>query len=170
MHAHHPTHFIEVRDFGIDLAVVLQLHQQWNGHNFVRKRTWLQKLGLRVQVGHPPGVVCPFRHPVAHNFVLYDLMGVHKISVDFGGCSSGPNNDGQPLEWRIQLLHTCWWPATITVPNMCATFRVLQLFQIVNCLGKLSAYDFLRGLEVSTNHDGLDKPPVCDVFIALLRS
>ncbi|KAJ7823362.1 hypothetical protein B0H13DRAFT_1919668 [Mycena leptocephala] len=38
-------------------------------------------------------------------------------------------------------------------------FRVLRLFQIINCLGKLSAYDFLRGLELCTNHDGLDKPP-----------
>ncbi|KAJ7801932.1 hypothetical protein B0H14DRAFT_3489073 [Mycena olivaceomarginata] len=142
VHAHHPTHFIE----------------QWNGHNFVCK---LQQPGLRVQLGHPPGVVCPFRHPAAHDFVLYDLTltGVHEISVDFCGCSSGPNNDGEPLERRIQLLRACWWPATITAPNMCATFRVLRLFQIINCLGKLSAYDFLRGLEMSTNHDGLDKLP-----------
>ncbi|KAF8194490.1 hypothetical protein K438DRAFT_1761399 [Mycena galopus ATCC 62051] len=28
-----------------------------------------------------------------------------------------------------------------------------------NCLGKLSAYDFLRGLQKCTNHDGLDWPP-----------
>jgi hypothetical protein len=45
-------------------------------------------------------------------------------------------------------------------PNTCATFQLLRLFQILNCLGKPSAYDFLRGLERCTNNDGLDKPPV----------
>ncbi|KAF8179820.1 hypothetical protein K438DRAFT_1768842 [Mycena galopus ATCC 62051] len=33
--------------------------------------------------------------------------------------------------------------------------------QMLNCLGKLTAYDFLRGLEMCTNHNGLDKPPDC---------
>ncbi|KAJ7800682.1 hypothetical protein B0H14DRAFT_3490386 [Mycena olivaceomarginata] len=142
-HAHHPTHFVE----------------KWNGTHFVRKRTWLQELGLRVQLGHPPGVVCPFRQSAAHDFVLYDITGVHELSVDFCGCPTGPDNAGRPLERRVQLMRACWWPATITAPNTCATFRVLRLFQIINCLGKLSAYDFLRGLEMCTNHDGLDKPP-----------
>jgi hypothetical protein len=30
----------------------------------------------------------------------------------------------------------------------------------LNCLGKLSAYAFLRGLEKCTINNGLDKPPV----------
>ncbi|KAJ7148600.1 hypothetical protein C8R46DRAFT_1231115 [Mycena filopes] len=140
-HARLPTHFIE----------------KWNGKNFVRDRRWLQKLGLRMQLGHPPGVICPYREPAAHDFVLYDVTGVHEINVDFCGCL---DSAGKPLqERRVQLLRACWWPATITAPNTCATFRVLRLFQILNCLGKLSAYNFLRGLEMCTNHDGLDKPP-----------
>ncbi|KAF8198817.1 hypothetical protein K438DRAFT_1759468 [Mycena galopus ATCC 62051] len=77
MHTHHPTHFVE-----------------------------LQELGLRVQLGHPPGVICQYRQATAHNFVL-----------------------------------------------------TLRLFQTLSCLGKLTAYDFLRGLEKCTNHDGLDKLP-----------
>ncbi|KAJ7787842.1 hypothetical protein B0H14DRAFT_3505052 [Mycena olivaceomarginata] len=138
--AWHPTHFV----------------QKWNGTHFVRKRTWLQELGLRVQLGHPPGIVCPYREAAAHDFVLYDLSGVHELNVDFCGCRIG---DDPPTERRIQLLRACWWPATITAPNTCATFRTLRLFQTLNCLGKLTAYDFLRGLEKCTNHDGLDKPP-----------
>jgi hypothetical protein len=70
------------------------------------------------------------------------------------------------MEPRIQLLRACWWPATVIAPNTCATFQVLRLFQIINCLGKLSAYDFLRGLEMCTNHDGLDKPPVSTLDLA----
>ncbi|KAJ7888386.1 hypothetical protein B0H14DRAFT_3081962 [Mycena olivaceomarginata] len=142
-HVQHPTHFLEM----------------WNGTNFVRGRRWLQKLGLRVQLGHPPGVVCPYRQAAAHDFVLYDLTGVHEMNVDFCGCPRDAQPDSPPEERRTQLLRACWWPATITAPNTCATFRALRHFQIINCLGKLSAYDFLRGLEMCTNHDGLDKPP-----------
>ncbi|KAJ7851692.1 hypothetical protein B0H13DRAFT_1643806, partial [Mycena leptocephala] len=141
-HTQHPTHFIE----------------RWNGKNFVRKRTWLKELGLRVQLNHPPGVVCPYRFSAASDFVLYDSTGVHEINMDFCGCIQ---REGQPvpLQPRVQLLRAGWWPATVVMPNTCATFAVLKLFQILNCLGKLSAYDFLRGLEMCTNHDGLDKPP-----------
>jgi hypothetical protein len=96
----------------------------------------------------------------AHDFVLYDLTGVHEMSVDFCGCPRDAQPNSAPEERQTQLLCACWWPATITVPNTCAMFRVLRHFQIINCLGKLSAYDFLRGLEMCTNHDGLDKPPV----------
>ncbi|KAJ7465326.1 hypothetical protein B0H11DRAFT_2159688 [Mycena galericulata] len=144
-HAQLPTHFIE----------------KWTGKHFVRKRTLLRDLGLRVQLGHPPGVVCPFRQAAHSDFVLYDLSGVHEIAVDFCGCrtNDGTVGGGPPLEHRIQFLRVCWWPATVRAPNTCATFSLLRLFQILNCLGKLSAYDFLRGLELCTNHDGLDKPP-----------
>ncbi|KAJ7660093.1 hypothetical protein DFH06DRAFT_989201, partial [Mycena polygramma] len=115
----------------------------------------LREMGLRVQLGHPPGVVCTMKKPADADFVLYDVTGVHELAVDFCGC--------QPAESRVsrrkQLLRACWWPATVKKPNTCATFALLKLFQILNCLGKLSAYDFLRALEMLTNHDGLDKPP-----------
>jgi hypothetical protein len=113
----------------------------------------LRELGLRVQLGHPPGVVCPAKKSAASDFVLYDVTGVHELAVDFCGCQGR-------LERRVQLMRVCWWPATVKEPNTCATFALLKLFQILNCLGKLSAYDFLRGLEMITNHDGLDRPPV----------
>ncbi|KAJ7715053.1 hypothetical protein B0H16DRAFT_1340272, partial [Mycena metata] len=86
------------------------------------------------------------------DFVVYDLTGVHELAVDFCGCQGAP-------ERRTQLMRVCWWPATVKEPNTCATFAVLKLFQTLNCLGKLSTYDFLRGLEMNTNHDGLDRPP-----------
>ncbi|KAF8208324.1 hypothetical protein K438DRAFT_1961817 [Mycena galopus ATCC 62051] len=138
-HARHPTHFVE----------------KWNGTHFVWNRRSLQILGLRIQLGHPPGVICPFREAAAHDFVLYDTTGVHELSIDFCGCV---DNEGAPTERRVQLLRACWWPATITAPNTCATFGVLRLFHKLNCLGKVSAYNFLRGLEMTTNHNGLDKP------------
>ncbi|KAJ6454053.1 hypothetical protein C8R47DRAFT_997428 [Mycena vitilis] len=135
-HAQLPTHFVE----------------KWNGKFFERSRMGLRSLGQRVQLGHPPGVVCPKRKPADVDFVLYDVTGVHKLAVDFYGCLPA-------VERRVQLMRACWWPAMILKPNTCVTFACLKLFQILNCLGKLSAYDFLRVLEMITNHDGLDKPP-----------
>jgi hypothetical protein len=135
--------------------------QRWNGKHFVRKRTWLKELGLRVQLNHPPGVVCPYRFSAAKDFVLYDATGVHEINVDYCGCAQGEESC---LEPRVQLLRAGWWPATTIMPTTCATVALLKMFQIMNCLGKLSAYNFLRGLEMCTNHDGLDKPPVRCLF------
>jgi hypothetical protein len=119
--------------------------QRWTGTHFVRKRTALKDLGLHIQLNHPPGLVCPFRRLGPSDFVLYDLLGVHEISVDFCGCrtNDGTEEGGAPLEHRMQLLHACWWPATTHSPKTCATFSVLCLFQLLNCMGKLSAYDFL---------------------------
>ncbi|KAJ7475547.1 hypothetical protein B0H11DRAFT_2158492 [Mycena galericulata] len=151
-HSRLPTHFVE----------------KWDGTHFVRSRTGLRDLGLRVQLGHPPGSICPFKQAAPRDFVLYDLSGVHELNVDFCGCqteerdtevAAGEIGERDVLPHRTQLLRVCWWPATVKAPNTCATFRLLRFFQIINCLGKLSAYDFLRGLELCTNHDGLDKPP-----------
>ncbi|KAK6974082.1 CxC2 domain-containing protein [Favolaschia claudopus] len=140
IHARLPTHFVE----------------RWNGTHFERKRNWLKILNLRVQLGHPPGVICPFRQPAAVDFVLYDLSGVHEVNVDFCGCRQ---DEAEPDERRVQLMRAGWWPATTAVPNTCATFSVVKQFQTLNCLGKLSAFDFVRGLEKCTEHDGLDPPP-----------
>ncbi|KAJ7042736.1 hypothetical protein C8F04DRAFT_945140, partial [Mycena alexandri] len=130
-----PTHFLE----------------RWNGKHFKRKRDWLQRLGLRIQLNHPPGSICPYRQAAPKDFVLYDLTGLHEINVDFCGCHA-PGTD-KPEAHRRQLMRACWWPATVNHPNTCTTFQVLRLFQVLNCLGKVSAYDFLRGLEKCTNHD-----------------
>ncbi|KAJ7818600.1 hypothetical protein B0H14DRAFT_2601175 [Mycena olivaceomarginata] len=144
LHAQLPTHFVE-----------------WTGTHFERDRNSLKSLGLRVQLLHPPGVVCTSRRAGPNDFILYDLSGVHEVAVDFCGCRTddGTPEGGEPVERRIQLLRACWWPATIDAPKTCATFSVLKLFQVLNCLGKLSAYDFLRGLEKCTINNGLDKPP-----------
>jgi hypothetical protein len=53
-----------------------------------------------------------------------------------------------------------WWPATAKNPKTCATFAVLRQFQLLNCLGKVSAHDFVGSLELLTNNDGLTPPPV----------
>ncbi|KAJ7765189.1 hypothetical protein B0H16DRAFT_1454369 [Mycena metata] len=110
-----------------------------------------------MQLNHPPGSICPYRQAAPKDFVLYDLTGVHELNVDFCGCLVAGTRAPELHRW--QLMRACWWPATVNQPNTCALFQVLRLFHVLNCLGKVSAYNFLRGLEKCTNHDGLDKPP-----------
>jgi hypothetical protein len=86
-------------------------------------------------------------------FVVIDMTGIHNIDVTFCQC------DGN-IKKRQQLMRVCWWPATARDPQTCMTFGVVRLFQILNCLGKVSAHDFLRSLELLTNNDGLNPPPV----------
>ncbi|KAJ6517558.1 hypothetical protein DFH09DRAFT_1332356 [Mycena vulgaris] len=116
---------------------VLPTHwiQEWNGSFF--KRRSLDKLGLAIQLGHPPGYSCETSYPGHEVFTVIDR---EEMAAE-------------------QLMRVRWWPATVTDPRTCATFTVIRLFQIMNCLGKVSAHDFLRSLELLTNNDGLNPPP-----------
>ncbi|KAJ6528208.1 hypothetical protein B0H19DRAFT_1275002 [Mycena capillaripes] len=133
-HAALPTHWIE----------------EWNGLFFVRRA--LIDLGLVVQLGHPVGIGCGNQQEAPKDFVVIDVTGVHKVSLNFCACDA-------TLERRQQLMRVCWWPATARNPNTATTFAAIRLFQILNCLGKVSAHDFLRSLELLTNNDGLHPPP-----------
>ncbi|KAJ6506511.1 hypothetical protein C8R45DRAFT_1050905 [Mycena sanguinolenta] len=86
-----------------------------------------------IELGHPPGYSYPTARAAHKDFVVIDITGIHNVR---------------------------WWLAMVKDPQTCATFAVVQLFQIVNCLGKVSAYDFVRSLELLTNNDGLTPPPV----------
>ncbi|KAJ7816714.1 hypothetical protein B0H14DRAFT_2374442, partial [Mycena olivaceomarginata] len=131
---------------------VLPTHwiQEWNGTFFERRS--LMSLGVVIQLGHPPGFSCPNPLKANKNFVLIDVTGVQNVAVNFCQC------DGR-LEKRQQLMRVCWWPATARDPQTCATFAVVRFFQLLNCLGKVSAHDFLRSLELLTNNDGLHPVP-----------
>ncbi|KAJ6451151.1 hypothetical protein C8R45DRAFT_848553 [Mycena sanguinolenta] len=129
-----PTHWIE----------------EWNGKYFERRS--LYDLGLVIQLGHPPGYSCQTSRPAHKNFVVIDVTGIHNVRVHFCECDAR-------IKHRQQLMRVRWWPATVKDPQTCATFAVVRLFQIMNCLGKVSAHDFVRSLELLTNNDGLSPPP-----------
>ncbi|KAF8175654.1 hypothetical protein K438DRAFT_1608242, partial [Mycena galopus ATCC 62051] len=133
-HATLPTHWI----------------QEWRGLLF--QRGSLKSLGLVVQLGHPIGYACPNPARASKTFVVIDVTGVHNIDVNFCHCDS-------TVHHRQQLMRARWWPATARDPQTCTTFGVVHLFQLLNCLGKVSAHDFLRSLELLTNNDGLNPLP-----------
>ncbi|KAJ7016855.1 hypothetical protein C8F04DRAFT_1215328 [Mycena alexandri] len=133
-HAFLPTHLVE----------------EWNDEYFERRS--LYELGLVVQLGHPPGYACPTAHAADKDFTVIDVTGVHTVRLNFCECDSR-------ILHRQQLMHVRLWPATVKNPQTCATFAVIRLFQTLNCLGKVSAHDFVRTLELLTNNDGLTPPP-----------
>ncbi|KAJ7807758.1 hypothetical protein B0H14DRAFT_3482945 [Mycena olivaceomarginata] len=85
----------------------------------------------------------------ARDFVIIDTLGVRVVKLSFCGCDSR-------IAHRQQLMRACLWPATSIDPQTCTTFNVIRLFEVQNCLGKISAYDFVRSLELLSNGDGLE--------------
>ncbi|KAJ7837780.1 hypothetical protein B0H14DRAFT_3701757 [Mycena olivaceomarginata] len=130
---------------------VLPTHwiQEWDGGFF--NRVSLKSLGLVVQLGHTPGSACTSMRRGKYKFTLIDVTGIHNVAVQFCECDAR-------IAHRQQLMRVCWWPAMAVDPSTCATFNVVRLFQNMNCLGKISAYHFLRSLELLTNADGLHPP------------
>ncbi|KAJ7150429.1 hypothetical protein C8R43DRAFT_1127907 [Mycena crocata] len=133
--------------------------QEWNGTHFTR--VGLYKLGLVIQLGHTPGSACGAMRRARTKFTLIDISGIHNINVQFCECDS-------EISHRQQLMRVHWWPATVVDPATCATTSVLRLFHNLNCLGKVSAFHFLRSLELLSNKDGLAPPAVSTLEKELL--
>ncbi|KAJ7430009.1 hypothetical protein B0H11DRAFT_1765883 [Mycena galericulata] len=136
LHRQLPTHMIE----------------EWTGEFFVPKTLDELEVEARIQLGHAPGTYCPKAEKAHKDFVIIDTLGIRTVKLNFCGCDS-------TVEHRQQLLRACLWPATSLDPQTCATFNAIRLFEVQNCLGKISAYDFVRSLELLSNNDGLKPPP-----------
>ncbi|KAJ7127333.1 hypothetical protein C8R43DRAFT_1134828 [Mycena crocata] len=134
MHAQLPTHMIE----------------RWNGVFFEPLTLNDLTIEARIQLGHAPGSFCPRASPAHRDFVIIDILGIHVVKLSFCGCDS-------TVEHRQQLMRACLWPATSLNPQTAATFNVIRLFETQNCLGKISAYNFVRSLEMLTNNDGMER-------------
>ena len=132
--------------------------QRWNGNYF--ECITLKSLGLRIQLGHPPGDTCYNRKPASsNNFIVIDANGVHMISLDFCGCESAQTNYKQLL-W-------CWWfPATTTDPRMAATFSVLKSFHLLSLESKAFVYEYYSSLARLMDNTGFKE--VCDQYSLFL--
>ncbi|KAJ6448608.1 hypothetical protein DFH09DRAFT_965993 [Mycena vulgaris] len=135
MHRQLPTHMLEVSSLTF-------------------RRTFTHEMGVRapLQLGHAPGKFCPKATAAHKDFVIIDTLGIRTVKLNFCGCDS-------TVSHRQQLMRACLWPATSLDPQTCATFNAVRLFEVQNCLGKISAYDFVRSLELLSNTDGLKPVP-----------
>lgn len=127
-------------------------NQLWNGLFF--DKTNLQKLGLRVQLGHG-GAPCPLPQAGPPNFLVIDTSGVHHVSVDFCDCRSNGF-----IHKRTQILRAGWFPATVNRPQTAFTFDILDTFHELTLQGKTTLYDFYHTILRKTDNAKLEKTTV----------
>ncbi|KAJ7788725.1 hypothetical protein B0H14DRAFT_2627987 [Mycena olivaceomarginata] len=135
---------------------------KWTGLFFIK--TSLQKLGLRIQFGHPPHERCSRAVAGHEDFVVLHDNGIHIVDVDFCACDSGQRD-----EPYIQLLRGGWYPATDDRPQTAATFLILDKFHLHTLQAKTTAYDFYAVLERLTNNTGIKPPDRYQVFMRMAR-
>lgn len=149
-HRHLPLHRIQVRSHAsrscrCSLRDVLQW---WNGRHFTQ--TPLKDLGLRLQLGHPPGEVCPLPHQAwGDDFVIVDVDAVHTLGVDYCHCGATSKSEVD------QLLERRLYPATVENPKTAATFRVLEVFEIMQYESKVSPFELWKAISRLTDNTGL---------------
>ncbi|KAJ3816114.1 hypothetical protein F5880DRAFT_1494600, partial [Lentinula raphanica] len=121
--------------------------KRWNGHFF--EDTSLQEMGLRIQLGHPDGSICPYPAPGPADFVVINTNKIHRVTLDFCHC---PLSVMKP-HWE-QLMLNEWLPATTDRPKTACTFRALEQFHMLSYRGKITAYDYYTTLEKLTDNLG----------------
>ncbi|KAJ3721281.1 hypothetical protein C8R42DRAFT_582431 [Lentinula raphanica] len=121
--------------------------KRWNGLFF--EDTSLQEMGLRIQLGHPNGSICPYPAPGPADFVVINTNKIHRVTLDFCHC---PLSVMKP-HWE-QLMLNEWLPATTDRPKTACTFRALEQFHMLSYRGKITAYDYYTTLEKLTDNLG----------------
>ncbi|KAJ7689131.1 hypothetical protein B0H17DRAFT_937687 [Mycena rosella] len=91
----------------------------------------LQSLQLVYQLGHG-GLPCPKPEQPKRTMVLMHTNRIHTISFQYCGCDL--SNHANNLR---QLLQNSWYPAT------CTTFKVLELYHLLNVVDNINVHDFV---------------------------
>lgn len=109
-----------------------------------------------VQLGHPQ-TVCYHPDKLA-NLTVIDSHGIHEIAARFCDCERA-----LLANKRQQLLRAGWYPASVTDPQTCATFRVLDEFHLLNLKGALNVHSFVGALDSRTDATKVAMTPVRSV-------
>ncbi|KAK0488128.1 hypothetical protein EDD18DRAFT_1110504 [Armillaria luteobubalina] len=112
----------------------------------------LRTLGMRYQVGHIIGEVCPHPHPVfGDHFTIIDTNGIHNVALDFCSCICE-----HPLASQLQR---AWlFPMTGREPRTAVTTVALEQFQMLTFMGKISAYEYYYSLVRLTDNTNTKTP------------
>lgn len=122
----------------------------WNTAFF--QKTTLRELGLRIQLGHAPGVRCPTSENGHKDFTVIHTNGVHSVSIDFCRCRLVPHYK--------HLLRIAWWPATPLYPKTCATMECLRQFHLLNLKANVTTFGYYGALLHMMDNMSLEEIPV----------
>ncbi|KAK0499952.1 hypothetical protein EDD18DRAFT_1348753 [Armillaria luteobubalina] len=136
--------------------------QHWNGKYF--NKVPLRELGMRYQVGHLAGEVCPHPWPAFGNhFIIIDTNGIHDVALDFCSCM-------RKRLFAMQLQGSWLFPATDSEPCTAVTTAALEQFQMLTFMGKILAYEYYHSLVRLTDNTGITAPlDNFDTFIRVVR-
>ena len=154
-HARLPLHVLDVNSPTLPLTFVTDLilfTKEWMGEYWDRRT--LKEPGLIIQMGHND-TPCLNPAPTLTTTVL-DHNGIHQVAVHFCDCEQALLSDK-----RIQCLRAGWYPASVTDPQTCATFRVLEDFHLLNLTGGLNVHDYIGALERRTDGTRVTLAPIC---------
>jgi hypothetical protein len=129
----------------------------WNGQFF--ERVSLRQMGLVVQLGHLDGSQCenPIHGP-SRFFVLH-TNGIHCISLMYCSCrQSISTSTGLFHQKWEQIMRARWFPGTHSRPKTACTFQMLEQFHMLTLCGKITAFDYYKGLEKITSNIGQKIP------------
>ncbi|KAF9467072.1 hypothetical protein BDZ94DRAFT_1329986 [Collybia nuda] len=141
---------LRCRKCTIAMHIIHPLHRirRWNGEYF--ERSTLKALGVRMQLGHPPGVSCANPQPCFNDdFIIIDEWGIHSVGLDY--CQCGIQNQTR----FVQLLRHRLYPATTTNPKTAATFRCLETFELLSYESKVSSFEYYHVLVRLTDNTGI---------------
>ncbi|KAK7028695.1 CxC2 domain-containing protein [Favolaschia claudopus] len=121
----------------------LHVIKEWNGDFWIPST--LAKIGLIYQLGHG-GFSCSFPDTMVHSLTVIEEPTLHEIRMRYCKCSKSDQADN--LE---QLLRNGWYPATVTDPGTCATFRSLEIYRLYSVVGNMNVRDFMTSVERMTD-------------------
>ena len=111
--------------------------RSWDSSFFIK--AMLQSLGLHYQLGHS-GEPCPCPGVGPKNFVIFNILGLHHLTINYCHCSN------KPLSSWVQFLHERWFPAKLSCPQMLFTFDCLERFHKLTLQGKTNLYNYYHML------------------------
>ncbi|KAJ7780810.1 hypothetical protein DFH07DRAFT_950031 [Mycena maculata] len=118
--------FLQCKDCCLSRHALMPLHtlQEWNG-DFWAKAS-LAALGLVYQLGHG-GFPCVYPDERVRKLTIIEALIIHDVRVRYCKCDKSDEADN-----LAQLLRNAWYPATVTDPGTCATFKTLDAFRHYN--------------------------------------
>lgn len=105
----------------------------------------LTDIGLIYQVGHG-GLPCIYPDERVHKMTVIEAPVIHQLRIRYCKCSKSDQADN-----LAQLLRNAWYPATITDPGTCATFKTLEAYRLYNVVGNMNVNDFIHAMERATD-------------------
>ncbi|KAJ7874044.1 hypothetical protein B0H14DRAFT_2343857, partial [Mycena olivaceomarginata] len=145
--------------------------KKWNGRFF--EKIDLDKLGLTIFLGHH-GRPCPQLTPddnvrtgfVGERLKFGHTTGLFSCRVRWCECL---DQEGSPTPPHVQLVQSCFYPATEERPTTVFTFNLLDEFLIDALECKTAAMTFLAKLRRLTDLVfPLSTPVCCQIILELL--